>query len=116
MDLSNGFPSQLFQVFIGELPLHFPPPCLGHHRVMAVGGSGTAASLLLGDLVRQQAIAYHQVALRDVEAFFSHAGGDQEVDDTLTEFVDRVRLLVLRGKHERTESREIKRPLQMSRD
>ncbi|TNN52771.1 hypothetical protein EYF80_037004 [Liparis tanakae] len=74
-----------------------------------VTGSLHRTSLLLGDLVCKQSIAYHQVALRDVEAFFSHAGGDQEVDDTLTEFLDRARLLVLRGKHERTESRETKK-------
>lgn len=98
LDLSNGFSSQLFQIFIGELPALFPSPFLGDHRILAVSRSGTSAGLLLGNLICKQSIAYHQVAFRDVKAFFSHTSGDQEVQTTLAEIADRVRLLVLQGK------------------
>lgn len=97
MDLSDGFSYQLLQVFVGELPLNLRSTFVSDHRVLAVLRPRSPTRLLLGDLVRQQPVTHHQVALGDVEAFLGHAGRDQEVEGSLAEVADGVLLLVLQG-------------------
>lgn len=99
LDFSNGFSSQVLQMFVKELPTHLPPSFLSDHWILTVSCSGTSAGLLLGDLICKQAIAYHQVAFRDVKAFFSNTGGDQEVESALAEIANCILLLLLQEKY-----------------
>jgi len=96
LDLSDGPRRQLLQYTVQELPAHLAAPLLGDHRVHAVVGPRAPAGLLLGDLVGEQPVAHHEVALRDVESLLRHAGGDEEVEGTLAEVADGVPLLILR--------------------
>lgn len=99
LDLCNGLSCQLFQIFVFVLPALLPASFLGDHGVLAVFSPGSSAGLLLGNLICKQSITYDQVAFRDVKAFLSHAGGDQQVERTLAESADRVRLLMLQQKY-----------------
>lgn len=101
LDRSDGFSCQLLQVLIGALALHLSPVFGGHNRVQAVSRSGAPTGLHLGNLICKQSVAHHQVAFWDVEAFFGHAGGDEEVEMPLAKAADGFFLL---GLDERKES------------
>lgn len=81
---------------VDPLTAQLLPSFLSDHRIAAVFGPGASHGLFLGDFIGEQAVANHQVALRDVQAFLGHAGGDQEVEVALAETADGILLLVLR--------------------
>lgn len=61
----------------------------------ASGGS-PGSYLHHGDLVGHQPITDHNVALGDIQALLSHAGGEEQVEGSLAEQLDHVLLLILR--------------------
>lgn len=99
LDLCDGFFCQLIQILIDPLPVLFPPSFLGDHRIVAVSCSRAPTGLFLGNLIREQPVAYHQVAFWDVKAFLGDTGGDQEVESGSAEITDGVLLLFLQEKY-----------------
>ena len=95
LDFCDGFCHRLHPVVVYELPDDLFAPPLGDHSVHAVISPGAPHSLLLGNLVGEQPVPHHQVAFLDVESFFCHTGGDQEVEGTIAEISDCVFLLIL---------------------
>lgn len=95
----DSLAGQLLQVFVSQFPADLAAFSGGHHRVHAVFSSCSTPGLLLGNLIGQQTVADHHVALWDIESLLSHAGRDEQVVFILPEQGNGVFLLVLQKEH-----------------